>query len=865
MPASEQDFWQLAVTARLFSAAAQARLAAKYHAKRGEQPASAADVTHWLVRKRVITPYQAKVLLAGRPGPFAFGKYLVTDKIGQGRLAGLFRAIHRPTNCPVLLEFLKSPRPGTAEWKRLAARAAKFAERADTRLVRSYELVHKAPYLFAVHESLRGAAAAERIQAGISPADACAFAREAALALDELHSAGIVHGRVSPENLWLDEQLGPKLLWLPAPGAGTPADDVRGLAPLLRSLLGPSEPPAELARVLSWLTPADAAATPTAREAAAALLPLSSTLPAAPQRSRRRAAYVAWLAEHRGHGGKQSSPRNAVQAEQGPQVQTPIAFAPPVDIRIQAPGPAARPRTRRAPASSAPLLVAFGITAVLALAAAALVWSFWPNESPPQLRPPDSAATTPAPVAASPPETLAAPKPVADDGSSLWASPTSGEPLEVGLLGAGAQLLLAVRPAELWANPEGQRLAGSAETLGFDPAGWLESVIGLPVSELESVLLAVYAREEGAIDVSFVVRTRAAVPDLASRWPGAQSSPVGAGTVYQADGWSYFVPRSPERMFAVGKLPLIREIAAATEPPPLRRELEGLLQETDRDRQVTLVAAPAYFFLAGQGVFQGAAQGLELPLRQFLGESLSAVALSIHLQDENLFVELRAVGRADTRARALAGELATRLQALPNQVKEAVRTASLTPYSREVLLDLPRMIEELAAYTRSDTEQGQAVLRAYLPARAAHNLALGGGLLALETGRSASSSSPAPPAVRPLAERLRQPISLGFPRETLETALQQWGEAAGIKISIQGKDLEAESITRNQSFGLDLDQKPAEEVLRQILLLASPEGKLVYVIRAAGPGEDSPSVIVTTRAAAERRGEAIPAAIQKPR
>jgi hypothetical protein len=435
----------------------------------------------------------------------------------------------------------------------------------------------------------------------------------------------------------------------------------------------------------------------------------------------------------------------------------------------------------------------------------------------------------------------------------------------VGLLGSGAQLLLAVRPAELWANPEGERLVGSAKTLGFDPAGWLESVTGLPVSELESVLVAVYAREEGALDISLVVRTRSAMPDLASHWPGAQASPVTTGTVYQADAWSYFVPRERERTFAVGKLPLIREIAAATEPPPLRRELEGLLQATDRDRQVTLVAAPAYFFLAGQGVFEGGAQGLELPLQQFLGESLSAVALSIHLQDEDLFVELRAVSRADTRARALAGELAARLQALPNQVKEAVRTANLSPYSREVLLDLPRMIEELSSYTRSDTEQGQAELRAYLPARAAHNLALGGGLLALETGRAGGSAVPARPAVRPLAERLREPISLVFPRETLETALQQWGEAAEIKIVIQGGDLESESITRNQSFGLDLNQKPAEEVLRQILLLASPEGKLVYVIKAAGPGEDSPSLIVTTRAAAERRGDAIPAAFQKPR
>lgn len=864
MPVSEQDLWQLAVQARLFSAAAQARLAAKFQAKRGAAPpATAQDLAHWLVRKRVITSYQAKVLLAGRPGPFVYGKYLVIDGIREGRLSGLFRALHRPTRCPVLLEFLESPPPDSAAWRQAVERSAQRRGQ-DTRLARCYELVHKPPYAFAVLESLHGQAVASLAGAGMAAAQACALARETALTLDELHAGGETHGRVSPENLWLDEKLGPRLLRLPTARdqTGTAAGDVRALADLLRALLGTAERTPELERVLQWLAPSDPQATPSAREAAAALLPLSAPLPVpAPQRSRRRAAYLAWLEERPSTEREAAAEKPASPAAFQPPQISPDAAIAAVDFHVQPRTSERSARAKRASSGTTPLVAALVVTAGLAIVAGLLVWSLWPAESE---RPPVKSEVTGVNKAPNVPTTAAgAPGdagPAPDDGVSLWAPPTAGQPLDLELLASGAQLLLAVRPAELWASPEGQRLLGSAETLGFDPSGWLESATGLPVDELESVLLAVYAREAGALDVSLVVRTRQAVPALPSRWPGAQPSPVDAGTAYQSDGWSYFIPTNGERRFAVGSPAMIREIASASGPPLLRRELEGLLSSTDQNRQFTLLVAPAYFFSAGQGVFTGGAQGLELPLRQFLGEGLSAAALSVHVPGDDLFVELRAVGRADTRARTLAADLVARLQALPDQVEAAARSSSLSPYSRELVLDLPRMLEELANYTRSDVEQGQAVLRAYLPARAAHNLSLGGALLALETGSSGGvPDSTPPPATKPLAERLGQPISLVFPRETLEAALQQWGEAAGVPISVVGADLEAESITRNQSFGLDLTNQPAEEVLRQILLLASPEGKLVYVIRAAGAGEESPSLVVTTRAAAQRRGETLPA------
>ena len=61
-------------------------------------------------------------------------------------------------------------------------------------------------------------------------------------------------------------------------------------------------------------------------------------------------------------------------------------------------------------------------------------------------------------------------------------------------------------------------------------------------------------------------------------------------------------------------------------------------------------------------------------------------------------------------------------------------------------------------------------------------------------------------------------------------------EDIGIKYEILGSDMQLEGITKNQSFGLDEHDKPAEEILQKIMRLANPDGKLVYVIKPKAPG-----------------------------
>ena len=74
-------------------------------------------------------------------------------------------------------------------------------------------------------------------------------------------------------------------------------------------------------------------------------------------------------------------------------------------------------------------------------------------------------------------------------------------------------------------------------------------------------------------------------------------------------------------------------------------------------------------------------------------------------------------------------------------------------------------------------------------------------------------------------------------------------------MEILGTDLQLEGITKNQSFGLNEQDSPAEAVLRSILKKSDPAGRLVYVVRDRG---GVASIEITTKAAAAKRGDTLP-------
>lgn len=251
MSISIPQFWKLLHDSGLVPPERCRTLASEFERVPGSSDASSATaLAKWLIRRQLLTPFQAKILLGSRSGPFHYGAYRVFDRIAEGRWVGCFRATHLPTNHRVLLQFQTGrATQDPARWAAAIRRTDQLRRVVHPNVARLFELVDEGPYKFAVGEDLEGQTLADRLAAGgpLPPAESCAILRSVAAALARLHEVGQVHSDVCPENVWIEPNGEVKLLCSPVIQVGTNGDpdvasDLHGLgSTLYQSLVG--QPP----------------------------------------------------------------------------------------------------------------------------------------------------------------------------------------------------------------------------------------------------------------------------------------------------------------------------------------------------------------------------------------------------------------------------------------------------------------------------------------------------------------------------------------------------------------------------------------------------------------------------------------------
>ena len=457
-------------------------------------------------------------------------------------------------------------------------------------------------------------------------------------------------------------------------------------------------------------------------------------------------------------------------------------------------------------------------------------------------------------------------------GTLLWASPTAGAPLSLAYMPAGVQCLVHLRPALVAAHPEGEKVLAALGPWGQDAAARLKELTTADFAEVESVLVGVVPNKAAELDASLRVTLRApwTAAELAQRLPSGRDA-IHAEQPYRVVGdRAYFLPQADARTLVVCPAELAAElIDSAGEAPPATRDLERLVEHSDDGRAATVIVAPKFLHASGSRLLADDAAPLRDALQLLVANDATAVAISAHW-DDNFFLELLAVPALNVPPRTLAVKLRKRIEATPDQVEEQILAAPWHPYGRKVLARFPAMLRKLAGYSRHGDEDQLALVRAYLPPIAGHNLLMGAELLLTQPqGDQANvAAAPAPAPAATLEERLAKPTSLVFTKESLQRALELLAADIGVEIRIAGGDLQVDGITKNQSLGLELRDQPAADILLEILRRANPDRtatgpadpkqNLVYVIEPAaadGPGR----ITVTTRAAVEKRGGPLPA------
>lgn len=487
------------------------------------------------------------------------------------------------------------------------------------------------------------------------------------------------------------------------------------------------------------------------------------------------------------------------------------------------------------------------------------------NKQPPPVTPPGTAPMG---------ETLAM-KP--DDGTLLWASPTTGSAIVLNNVPPNAQVFLAARPAELLASPNGAKVLDAlGPTFVTERANW-EKNAGVKLTDVRHVLMALHDNGGQMPRPSYRVELNTPVPttDLLARWGNPAPQMTEGDQYYQGAGRAYYVPANAnDSVFVMGDPADIKELAMAKGMPPvLRREVDQLRRLTDNDRHFTVLLAPGYLYRDGRDLLSGPYEKLLGPLSWLLGDDMKATTASLHF-GEPFYVELRLIGDLSREKHKLAADLKDRLAQVPDHIENYILSLNPPKYWEKLSLRYPGMIRFLHGYTRVGVEDDVAMVNAVAPGALAHNLFLGGELAVASTPGAAVGTAVAasgPPTPKTLEELLKHPVTFEVPKNDLNLVMADLEKEVNadlpglpfpFSIKIIGKDLEQDGITRNQQIlNFKMEKTPLGEVLNGLMIKAngvapspdSPEQKLVWVV---GPDPDKPgqqTVLVTTRKASEAK------------
>jgi serine/threonine-protein kinase len=166
-----------------------------------EQPR---DMARELVNRGWLTRYQAKQILQGQGGELVLGAYRLLERLGEGGMGEVFKALHQPMSRIVALkvvrpELLQDER-ALKRFRREVQAAAKLTH---PNIVTVFDAAQAGQIHFLAMEFIDGMDLADMVRESgpLSVLAGCDYIRQAALGLQHAHDRGLVHRDVKPSNL----------------------------------------------------------------------------------------------------------------------------------------------------------------------------------------------------------------------------------------------------------------------------------------------------------------------------------------------------------------------------------------------------------------------------------------------------------------------------------------------------------------------------------------------------------------------------------------------------------------------------------------------------------------------------------------
>lgn len=161
--------------------------------------------TKFLIKERVLTPYQAVMIQRGHPEGFFLNGYKILDRIGKGQMGGVYKAVHT-LGQTVALKILASSKARDPHTLGRFQREARLLIQLDhPNVVRAFQVGDAGGVHYIVMEHLEGETLDEVLsrRKKLPVGETVRLVRQALAGLQHLHDRRMVHRDVKPSNMML--------------------------------------------------------------------------------------------------------------------------------------------------------------------------------------------------------------------------------------------------------------------------------------------------------------------------------------------------------------------------------------------------------------------------------------------------------------------------------------------------------------------------------------------------------------------------------------------------------------------------------------------------------------------------------------
>jgi serine/threonine protein kinase len=217
MELSVQNVYGLLIRSRLMPLEEAKAMFQRWQGEARQAATNLELFTKWLVAKKYLTDYQVTLLVRGHADGFFLNQYKILDRLGKGRMAGVYKAVHSLGQV-VAIKVLPPSKAKDPQTLGRFQREAHLALRLKhPNIVRSFQVGEADGVRYLVMEYLEGETLDEVLQrrGRLPPPEAARLIHQALLGLQHIHEQGLVHRDLKPANLML----------VPSPSSLTPTGE----------------------------------------------------------------------------------------------------------------------------------------------------------------------------------------------------------------------------------------------------------------------------------------------------------------------------------------------------------------------------------------------------------------------------------------------------------------------------------------------------------------------------------------------------------------------------------------------------------------------------------------------------------------